>query len=113
MWWLIYRRDDNTVGIAVVEAPSLFHARMRAAVAGIGRAADFSESLEIDAAHVRAIPQEPIAKLLSPEEAAELKGRLANEGRVEEPPPLMPLHEMAPISNETEIDPAEEAQAKT
>jgi hypothetical protein len=56
VWWLIYRRDDNTVGIAVVEAPSLFHARMRAAVAGIGRAADFSESLEIDAAHVRAIP---------------------------------------------------------
>jgi hypothetical protein len=68
------------VGIAIVEAPSLYHARMRAAVARIGKAADFSEGLEIDAAHVRAIPHKLIGKLLSPEQAAELKGRLSNGG---------------------------------
>ena len=46
VWWLIYRRDDKIVGIAIVKAPSLYHARMRAAVAGIGKATDFSEALK-------------------------------------------------------------------
>jgi len=109
VWWLIYRRDDKIVGIAIVEAPSLYHARMRAAVAGIGKAADFSEGLEIDAAHVRAIPQELIGKLLSPEQAAELKGRLSNGGPVGESPSITPLHETA--VSQTELERAGEAQA--
>jgi hypothetical protein len=113
VWWLIYRRDDKIVGIAIVEAPSLYHARMRAAVAGIGKATDFSEGLEIDAAHVRAIPQELIGKLLSPEQATELKGRLANNGPVGESPPLSPLYEIAAASTETEPGPAGGAQTKT
>jgi len=108
VWWLIYRRDDKIVGIAIVEAPSLYHARMRAAVARIGKAADFFEGLEIDAAHVRAIPQEMIGKLLSPEQAAELKGRLSNGGPVS--PPITPLHEMA-VSTQIELEPAGEVQA--
>ena len=113
MWWLIYRRDDKIVGIAIVEAPSLYHARMRAAVAGIGKAADFSEGREIDAAHVGAIPQELIGKLLSPEQAVELKGRLANSGAVREPLPVPPLQK-TPVPTETELEPAVEAQqAKT
>jgi len=113
VWWLIYRRDDKIVGIAIVEAPSLYHARMRAAVAGIGKAADFSQGLEIDAAHVRAIPQELIGRLLSPEQAAELKERLSNGGPVEESPPMTPLQEIAAVSTETELEPAGGAQAKT
>lgn len=113
VWWLIYRRDDKIVGIAIVEAPSLYHARMRAAVAGIGKATDFSEGLEIDAAHVGAIPQELIGKLLSPEQATELKGRLANNGPVGESPPLSPLYEIAAASTETEPGPAGGAQTKT
>ena len=106
VWWLIYRRDDKIVGIAIVEAPSLYHARMRAAVAGIGKATDFSEGLEIDAAHVGAIPHELIGKLLSPAQAAELKGRLSNGGPVGDSPPITPLHEMA-VSTQTELDPGE------
>jgi hypothetical protein len=113
VWWLIYRRDEKIVGIAIVEAPSLYHARMRAAVARIGKAADFSEGLEIDAAHVRAIPQELIGKLLSPEQAAELKGRLSNGGPVEESPPMTPPQEIAAVSTEAELEPAGEAQANT
>jgi hypothetical protein len=109
VWWLIYRRDEKIVGIAIVEAPSLYHARMRAAVAGIGKAADFSEALEIDAAHVCAIPGELIGKLLSPEQAAELKGRLSN-GPIEESPPVTPLHEMT-VPIETELEPDGEVQA--
>jgi hypothetical protein len=110
MWWLIYRRDDNIVGIAIVEAPSLYHARMRAAVAGIGKAAEFSESLEINAAHVRAIPQELIGKLLSPQQAAELKGRLLDGGPIGESPPVTPLQEIA-VSIETELEPSGEVRA--
>jgi hypothetical protein len=106
LWWLIYRRDDKVVGIAIVEAPSLYHARMRAAVAGIGKTADFSEGLEIDAAHVRAIPHELIGKLLSPEQAAEVNGRLSKGGPVGESPPITPLHDMA-VSTQTELDPGE------
>jgi hypothetical protein len=92
MWWLIYRRDDKISGIAIVEAPSLYHARMRAAVAGIGKAAEFSEGLEIDAAHVCAIPQELIGKLLPPEQAPELKERLSDGGPIGESPPVTPLN---------------------
>jgi len=110
VWWLIYRRDDKIIGIAIVEAPSLYHARMRAAVARIGKAADFSEGLEIDAAHARAIPHELIGKLLSPEEAAELKGGLSNSRPIAESPPIGPLHEMA-VSTETELEPTDEVQA--
>ena len=100
MWWLIYRRDDKVVGIAIVEAPSLYHERMRAAVAGIGKAAEFSEGLEIDAAHVGAIPQDLIGTLLSPEQAAELRGRLADGDPARESPPLTPELETAPISTD-------------
>jgi hypothetical protein len=110
VWWLIYRRDDKIVGIAIVEAPSLYHARMRAAVAGIGKAADFSEGLEIDAAHVGAIPQDLIGKLLSPEQATELKGRLSNGSPVRESLPVTPLHQITPVSTEIEHEPAVKAQ---
>lgn len=95
MWWLIYRRDDAVIGIAIVEAPSLYHARMRAAVAGLGKAADFSEGKEIDPAHVKRVPPELIGRLLSPEEAAELTNRLAGRdpGSVEDSPSVQPPQE--------------------
>jgi hypothetical protein len=84
---------------------------MRAAVAGIGKAAEFSEGLEIDAVHVGAIPQDLIGTLLSPEQAAELKGRLANAGPVREAPPLTPQLETTPISTD-ELQPTGEQPAK-
>ena len=36
------RRSGNLVGVAIIEAPTLYHARTRVAVRGIGRAADYS-----------------------------------------------------------------------
>jgi len=56
VWWLIYRRDDKIVGVAIFEAPSLHHAREPPSL-GSERPADYSESQEIDAAHV--IPDSP------------------------------------------------------
>ena len=54
-WCLHYRNRGQLVGIAITEAPSLYHARMRAAVQGIGKAAfqsnrdvtAFGERLEV------------------------------------------------------------------
>jgi hypothetical protein len=60
--------------------------------------------------HTRAIPQELIGQLLSPEQAAELKGRLSNGGPVGESSPITPLHDMV-VSTQTELEPAGEVQA--
>ena len=44
MWWLYFRRGGKLVGIAIIEAPTLYHARTRVAVRGIGKAADYSDA---------------------------------------------------------------------
>ncbi|HTA98868.1 MAG TPA: hypothetical protein VK804_00190, partial [Bradyrhizobium sp.] len=44
MWWLYFRRDGKLVGVAIIEAPTLYHARTRVAVRGIGRAVDYSDA---------------------------------------------------------------------
>jgi hypothetical protein len=78
MWWLCYRNEGKLVGVAVIEAPSLYHARMQAAVQGIGRAADYTEGKEVDAEHVPLVPQDCIGRLLSPEEARQLIERIGS-----------------------------------
>jgi hypothetical protein len=72
MWWLSYRNERKFVGVAIIEAPSLYHARMRAAIGGIGRAADYIEGKEVDAEHAALVSQDCIGRLLSPEEALQL-----------------------------------------
>lgn len=69
MWALWFRRDGELVGIAVIEAPSLYHARMRAAFGGIGKPFDYSEGAELNADHAALVPQDWIGKLLSPKES--------------------------------------------
>jgi hypothetical protein len=78
MWWLCYRNERNVVGVAIIEAPSLYHARMQATVRGIGRVADYSEGNEIDAEHAALVPQKYIGRLLSPEEARQLMERISS-----------------------------------
>ena len=72
MWWLIYRRDGQLVGAAIIEASSLHHARMVAAVQGIGNVAEHTDGSEIDPGHAAVIPREFIGKMLSPEQVREL-----------------------------------------
>ena len=78
MWWLYYRTEGKLVGVAIIEAPSLYHARMRAAVRRIGRAGDFIEGKELDAEHAALVPQDCIGRLLSPEEARQLIEQLGS-----------------------------------
>jgi len=72
VWSLIYRRDAQLVGAAIIEAPSLYHARMVAAVQGIGKVAEYIDGNEVDAEHAGLIPRELIGKMFSPEQVREL-----------------------------------------
>jgi len=72
MWWVYFRRGNELVGAAIIEAPTLYQARTRVAVRGIGRPADFGEVKEVSTEHASLIPRDCIGRLLSPEEARQL-----------------------------------------
>ena len=76
MWWLTYLRSGETVGVVVIEAPSLIDARMRAALEAVEAGVDFAEGHEIDAARSALVPAEQLERLLSIEEANQLLKRL-------------------------------------
>jgi hypothetical protein len=76
MWWIYYRNEGNLVGVAIIEATSLYHARMKAAVYGIGRAADYSDGKEVDVEDTALAARDCIRGLLSPEEAQQLSDRV-------------------------------------
>jgi hypothetical protein len=75
MWWLCWKRNGALLGVAIVEAYSLSAARMRAALAELGRGGVFSEGHRLDA-HCRAlVTPEDIGRVLSPAEAGMLLAR--------------------------------------
>jgi hypothetical protein len=76
MWWLTYLRSGKTVGVVVIEAPSLIDARMRAALEAVEAGVDFAEGHEIDATRSALVPAEQLERLLSIEEANQLLKRL-------------------------------------
>jgi hypothetical protein len=47
MWWVNFRRGSELTGVAIIEAPTLFHARMRPAVHGIGEAKEVDADLAV------------------------------------------------------------------
>ena len=76
MWWLYFRRDGKLVGVAIIEAPTLFHARTRVAVRGIGRAVDYSDAKKLDDGEAVLVPANCIGRLLLAEEAQQLSDRI-------------------------------------
>jgi hypothetical protein len=48
MWWLYFRCGSKLVGVAIIEAPTLYHARTRVAVRGIGKAVDYGAAKKLD-----------------------------------------------------------------
>jgi hypothetical protein len=76
MCWLTYLRSGKTVGVVVIEAPSLIDARMRAALEAVEAGVDFAEGHEIDATRSALVPAEQLERLLSIEEANQLLKRL-------------------------------------
>jgi hypothetical protein len=76
MWWLYFRRDGKLVGVVIIEAPTLYHARTRVAVRGIGKAADYSDARKLDHGEAALIPANCIGRLLLAEEAQQLSDRI-------------------------------------
>jgi len=60
------------VGAVIVEAPSIFEARMTAVVRRMAPGVPFGESLNLTAKMMTAIPPEEIGRMMSGVEAAEL-----------------------------------------
>jgi hypothetical protein len=76
MWWLYFRRGGKLVGVAIIEAPTLYHARTRVAVHGIGKAVDYSEGRKLDDEDAALVPANCIGRLLLAEEAQQLSDRI-------------------------------------
>jgi hypothetical protein len=76
MWWLCFRRGGELAGVAIIEAPTLYHARTRSAVCGIGKAADYSDGKALDDEDAALVPPTCIGRLLLAEEAQQLSDRL-------------------------------------
>jgi hypothetical protein len=76
MWWLYFRRGGELTGVAIIEAPTLYHARTRVAVRGIGKAAEYSDGKELDDRDAAQVPPTCIGRLLLPDEAHQLSDRL-------------------------------------
>jgi hypothetical protein len=43
MWWLCFERDGETTCVVIVAGECLLAARMRAAIAGLGKPEDFAQ----------------------------------------------------------------------
>jgi hypothetical protein len=76
MWWLYFCRDGKLVGVAIIEAPTLYHARTRVAVRGIGKAVDYSDAKKLDDGDAALVPPDCIGRLLLAEEAQQLSDRI-------------------------------------
>jgi hypothetical protein len=75
MWWLSFR--DGSA--AVIEATSLLHARMLAAVHKIGRVGQFVDGYELSPELEALIPEDCIGRLLSRDDAWQLYDQLARD----------------------------------
>ena len=68
------------VGAVIIEAPSMFQARMTAVVRRLAPGVPFGESLKLTAKMMSAIPREDIGSLMTGVDASELIRRLV-QGR--------------------------------
>jgi hypothetical protein len=76
LYWLTYRSGGHVLGVIILEATDLLHARFRANLEGLDRDADFSEGHELDDERAAAVPKDMIGRMLTPAEAARLIERM-------------------------------------
>jgi hypothetical protein len=67
------------VGAVIIEAPSMFQARMTAVVRRLAPGVSFGEGLKLTAKMMTAIPPEEIGRMMSGVEAAELILRIVRD----------------------------------
>ena len=70
LYWLCYRHN-NQIAVVIEPAASLVHARMLAALGGLGRGT-FTEGHELDLKTEKRVPNAMIGRRLSQEEAKRL-----------------------------------------
>ena len=70
------------VGAVIIEAPSMFRARITAVVRRLAPDVPFAEGLELSAEMMMTIPSEKIGRMMSGVEAAELILRQAMQAKV-------------------------------
>jgi hypothetical protein len=85
MWWVNFRRGGELAGTAIIEAPTIYHARLRLAIRGIGNAADYSDANEVGADWVGSIPRDFVGRLLLPDEAQKPELLSPGEARLSSP----------------------------
>jgi hypothetical protein len=68
LWWLCYRRGER-IEVAIIEAPSLIHAGMRAALLGLDDGARFAQAHMLDAKSAAIVASKEIGRMLTPREA--------------------------------------------
>jgi hypothetical protein len=76
LWWLTYRHGAAAAGIALIAAPSLIHARMRAVLDGIDQGIEFDEGHALNAYSARLIMPSERGRLLTGASARRLIARI-------------------------------------
>ncbi len=81
MRWLVYKRDDQLLGVVIVEAASLIGARMRASLDGLDANATFAEGHELDDERAARVPARDVGRMLTRKEAAALLDKIERPKR--------------------------------
>jgi hypothetical protein len=90
MWWLCYEREGRTVAVVIVEASSLVHAQMHAAIASLGGGGRFTVGHRLDTHCVAQLAPEDFRRNLSPTEADALLERFTRRRPSEKRKPPAP-----------------------
>jgi hypothetical protein len=65
LFWLAYRHPNGrAAGVVVIESDDLFHARLRAALAGANREFEFASGHQLDPLSAEQIPVSMMGRLL-------------------------------------------------
>jgi len=76
LYWLCYRHN-NQISVVIEPGASLIHARMHAALAGLGEGT-FTEGHELDLKTEKGVPKAMIGHRLSQDEAKRLLAKFAS-----------------------------------
>jgi hypothetical protein len=79
LWWLSFRTRYVPAGAAIVDATSLEHARMLAAIAGFDAGLTFTSGHVLDDGQAAMVAQGEIGRLLLLDEAVQVRTRIEGQ----------------------------------
>jgi hypothetical protein len=82
MWWLAFQRDGRPFCVVIVEAESLYDAKIKASFNNLGRGGIFTAGHRLDAHSAALLTEADINRTLSAAEAEQLIARF-QRGRTE------------------------------